>query len=92
MEFDRPERLPVVLTDDFHPSRLGYVLPLDHPYAAVTDEAGRFEIPQLPPGEYELNIWHERVGYLERNLQVTVPEDGAAEVGLTFDVEQFVQP
>ena len=30
-----------------------------HPYYAVTDESGRFELTDVPPGEYELVAWHE---------------------------------
>ncbi len=30
-----------------------------HPYYAVTDANGNFELTQIPPGEYELVAWHE---------------------------------
>ena len=30
-----------------------------HPYYAVTDENGNFEISQVPPGSYEIVAWHE---------------------------------
>jgi hypothetical protein len=30
----------------------------DHPYFAVTDEQGRFEIRDIPPGAYTLIAWH----------------------------------
>lgn len=30
-----------------------------HPYFAVTDESGRFELTDVPPGEYALIAWHE---------------------------------
>jgi len=30
-----------------------------HPYYAVTDESGRFELSDVPPGEYQLVAWHE---------------------------------
>ncbi len=39
--------------------RLGaaWVLGLDTPYVAVTDDNGRFRIEQLAPGTYDLTIW-----------------------------------
>jgi hypothetical protein len=30
-----------------------------HPYYAVTDENGAFQLTNVPPGEYEIVAWHE---------------------------------
>jgi hypothetical protein len=30
-----------------------------HPYYAVSDQDGRFELTDVPPGDYELVAWHE---------------------------------
>lgn len=35
------------------------VLVVSHPYYAVTDESGRFELTGVPPGQYQLVAWHE---------------------------------
>jgi hypothetical protein len=32
---------------------------LKHGYHAVTDPGGRFRLPAVPPGEYEVMFWHE---------------------------------
>jgi hypothetical protein len=34
-----------------------FVIP--HPYYAVTDESGKFELTGVPPGDYEIVAWHE---------------------------------
>jgi len=34
-----------------------FVIP--HPYYAVTDESGRFELSDVPPGTYQIVAWHE---------------------------------
>ncbi len=34
-----------------------FVVP--HPYYAVTDESGKFELSDVPPGDYEIVAWHE---------------------------------
>ena len=30
-----------------------------HPYYTVTDESGKFELDEVPPGSYEIVAWHE---------------------------------
>ena len=41
---------------------VGYVHVFDHPSFAVTNEQGAFSIPNLPPGNYVLRVWHENAG------------------------------
>lgn len=72
LHFALPESLPVKIDDDIHIVSSSYGLMLDHPYAAVTDSTGRFVISHLPVGTHSFRVWQERVGYLERDYQVTV--------------------
>jgi hypothetical protein len=37
----------------------GEMLVVQHPYYAVTDEDGNFKLTNVPPGEYEIEAWHE---------------------------------
>lgn len=57
--------LPDSITSRLYPWMRGYFLVTDHPFVAVTDVAGRFTIPDLPPGEWTFRVWHERTGYIE---------------------------
>ncbi|HEY5934350.1 MAG TPA: carboxypeptidase-like regulatory domain-containing protein [Kofleriaceae bacterium] len=34
-----------------------WVVAIDTPYYAITDDAGRYRIDELPPGTYEVTIW-----------------------------------
>ena len=47
-----------------------FVVP--HPYYAVTDESGKFELSDVPPGEYEIVAWHEgwKVSHQEATYDV----------------------
>ncbi len=36
----------------------GYLFVLDHPYVTQTDAQGNFKLSQVPPGTYELVVWH----------------------------------
>ena len=62
-----------------------YVGVMEHPYFAVSDEAGHFEIPNLPPGTYTLEAWHEKFG--RRTAQVTVGAKQAQTVAFTFTAD-----
>lgn len=70
--FTQSERFPVQIVDDMHASARAYVLPLDHPFASITDAQGRFQIGHLPVGTHQFRVWHERFGYLERAWNVEV--------------------
>lgn len=66
------ELIPVKVTCDIHGWMFGYHLPLDHEFFAVTKSDGSFEIKNLPAGNYEFVVWHERSGYLKRRLKVSI--------------------
>jgi hypothetical protein len=44
---------------EIHVTMNGWIAGFDHPYFAVTDKAGQFEISGVPPGTYNLVAWHE---------------------------------
>lgn len=55
---------------DVHQWMAAYVGVLDHPYFAVTDASGAFELPNLPPGTYTIEAWHEKLE--PKTVQVTI--------------------
>jgi len=58
----------------------------EHPYFAVTDSTGRFEMAQVPPGTYRLRMWHEALG--ARTKTITVPSTGSLTVDLGLGPEE----
>ncbi len=50
---------PVQLLCNIHSSMIGYVFVVDSPYYAQADGSGAFTIRGVPPGEYEVEVWHE---------------------------------
>jgi plastocyanin len=50
---------PVQYKCTIHPWMAGYVRVFDHPYYAVTDEDGKFEIKNAPAGKFRIVYWHE---------------------------------
>ncbi len=73
--FRRPE---IVRIDcDLHPWMRAWVVVAEHPYYAVTNERGEFALENVPPGNYTLQVWHEILGMLKKDVAVT---DGVAAV------------
>jgi hypothetical protein len=78
--YTKPERVPVAVECNFHTWMKAWHLPLDHPFMAVTDEEGKFEIKGLPAGNYKFYVWHEIPGYLNNNnLAVEIKADQVTE-------------
>jgi hypothetical protein len=64
-KFNKVQNIPVPVNCSIHGWMKGYVVVRDNPYTAVSDEAGKFTIKNLPAGELDFQAWHEKVGYLE---------------------------
>ena len=64
--FPKPERLPAPVSCPIHTWESGWLLVLQHPYMAVSDTEGRFEIKNIPTGTWKFIFWQEKVGYLDQ--------------------------
>ena len=67
---------------DIHGWMEGVIAVFDHPFFAVTGADGRFELGDLPEGEYVLEAWHATLG--SQTARVTVGPGAAAEVTFEF--------
>ena len=75
VRFDRAGIVPVFC--DIHTHMSAYILVFNHRYFAVSDEAGQYEISNVPPGPYSLAVWSELGSAPAR--RVVVPESGVVE-------------
>jgi len=58
---------------DLHSWMRGWVVVTGHPFYAITDARGQFQLPSLPAGEYTLKTWHETLGETTRTITVADP-------------------
>ncbi len=65
------------------------MLVVDHPFAAVSDELGAFEIGDLPPGKYSFRVWHERSGFLDKQLTVEIKPGETTKKTLSYGLDRF---
>lgn len=82
------EILPIQIKCDIHPWMSAYALILDHPYAAVTDENGNFEIKMIPEGDHLFAVWQEKAGYIRKpskradnKLEVEITDGNTVDLG-----------
>jgi len=87
--YTKAESKPVSVVCDYHSWMKAYHLPLDHSFAAITDENGKFEIKGLPAGTHELRVWHERGEFIERGFKVTVKADASESVTIKAPASKF---
>jgi hypothetical protein len=57
------DRFPLKLSCNIHPWMSAWVRVFDHPYFAITDENGKFEIKLAPAAKYYLVTWQEAIGF-----------------------------
>jgi len=55
---------------EVHPWMSAYVVVSEHPYHAVTDAYGEYQLSEVPAGKYRLRVWHEKLGIKEQEIDV----------------------
>jgi len=71
---------------DLHDWMRAWIVVTHNAYSTVSGTDGSFEIPDVPPGKYELTAWHETLGSLTKNI--TVGNDG---LNVNFDFLEVPQ-
>ncbi len=55
---------------DVHPWMHAYIGVFTNPFYSVTKEDGKFTIANLPPGTYQIEAWHEKLGTQKATVTV----------------------
>ena len=63
---------------DVHPWMSAYVGVFSNPFYAVSGKDGKFKISGLPPGTYDVEAWHEKLGTKTAKVTVAEGKPGAA--------------
>jgi plastocyanin len=72
-KFDKPE-VPLRFKCDVHKWMGAYAGVFTHPFFAVTNDQGTFEIKNLPPGNYVIEAWQEKYGAQTQNVTISGTE------------------
>lgn len=76
------EEIGIPVKCNVHPWMRGYLAVFKHPYFAVTGKDGSFDLSNLPPGEYTVQAWHEKLGTVRQ--KITVAAGQAKNIELDF--------
>lgn len=79
--FDKKEVM-IPVGCDVHPWMRSYVSVLDHPYYAITDDDGDFEIKNLPAGDWEIEVRHPKAQTLTQKVTVKDGESAKADLAI----------
>jgi plastocyanin len=83
--FDKAGRVDVFCS--IHANMNCIVLVVENPFFAVTDEAGRYAITNVPPGIYKLKAWHERLPSQVQEIAVT--EKNEVKMNFTLGIKNL---
>ena len=89
--YRKAESVPLSIKCDYHTWMTAWQLPVDHPYAAVTDKNGAFTISDLPPGKHTFVVWHEAAngGFVERKLTVEIKSGETTEMQIDYPSDRL---
>lgn len=69
---------------DVHKWMGAWIIVVDHPYYAITDENGASKIDEIPPGKYVLRAWHETLGKVDKDVTLA----GGQTVAVDFQMSK----
>ena len=68
------EEVMIPVKCNVHPWMKSYIGVVKHPFFAITGKEGTFEIKGLPPGEYTIEAFHEKLGRMTQKVTVGAKE------------------
>jgi plastocyanin len=77
-QFDK-EDIMIPFKCNVHPWMRAYVGVVSHPFFAVTGDDGSFSLKGLPPGDYTLEAWHEKLGTQQIKVSVAAKDSKTAD-------------
>ena len=73
LKIEKPETIAIKC--DVHGWMSGYWVATETPYVAVTDASGSFKIADLPPGDYDVELWQEKLGKVMQKASIKPKEE-----------------
>jgi plastocyanin len=88
VRFDRTGLIQVYC--DIHSNMAAFILVLPNRAFVQPDDAGHYQLPELPAGDYVVDVWHPDLPSLKRTVHV--PEHGAVDLDLAWGPGSGARP
>jgi len=75
---------PVAILDNQHPEMSAYIVVLQNPFFAKTDDKGNYILENVPPGTYTLKAWHDRLKPESKEVKVS----GGSKTRVDFELRR----
>jgi plastocyanin len=69
------EEVSIPVKCNIHPWMHSYIAVFKHPFFTVTGKDGSFELKNLPPGEYTIEAWQEKLGTMTQHVKIAQGEN-----------------
>ena len=76
------EEIVIPVKCNIHPWMKAYIAVVKHPVFAVTGSDGSYELKGLPPGDYTVTAWHEKLSPVDQKVTVAAKESKALDFTL----------
>jgi hypothetical protein len=83
---DRPGLIRIDC-DVLHTWMSAVIVVTDSPFVAISDAKGEFSISGLSAGDYQMEVWHERLGVQRQKVSLT--ENGVASIEIVYSAEKL---
>lgn len=83
---DRPGLIRIDC-DVLHTWMSAAIVVTDSPFVAISDAKGEFSISGLSVGDYQMEVWHERLGV--QRQKVSLKENGVATIEIVYSAEKL---
>ena len=68
-----------------HSHMTASIMVFDHPYFRIPAADGAFTIDDVPPGNYQISAWHERIGESINTIKIEPKRTARVEFALPMD-------
>jgi hypothetical protein len=73
--------------DVLHTWMSAVIVVTDSPFVAISNAKGEFSISGLSAGDYQMEVWHERLGVQRQKVSLT--ENGVASIEIVYSAEKL---